>query len=1136
MARVRLKNRESFRNLMRKLALFAALFFAFGFGLALAQEAKPSAGIPVAVKGDVQGNFIRLVFSGNGLPQATVSESNTDSLKIVFAKPVALSQTGALAGISPGTSIVADPTVPGTFTIKTGPMARHRTLALGNRLFIDLFTSQAPKMAQASAPVPAKPTETKADAKAPEFKTEPKVEPVMKAAEKRAQPQPDAVREAKAEPAAGESAVATPSPPSGALAAAIAAAKAAAGKMTAAVKPEPKAEPAKTQPAKTQPAKTEVAKEVEAARAASAPDSPAASTSLVTDNAPKAAPETKTESKPEAKTEAAATSAPETAAAPAAVTATAETQQKPFDGSALITIGSTQGLALAAFMREGYLWIVLSQEQLTVPPQVSGPSAGALGPMQAVKIDGGSAWRVKLPQGAYVRPQGAGLIWRLYIEGRKPELRTSAAERDFSDTSGGPVVHIPLNDAVSALRVPDPTMGDDLAVITVGRAENRLIDSDRYVDFDLIPAIVGVVIRPKSDGLRISVLPSEVVIARQGGLRLSAGGPREEAAVAGSAAKDAVTPQGKAPVTIFSFKDWALGGPKQFIDMRHSVDEKVATAPDDRKLTELINGAKFMLGQGLAPEATGFLAMAQSFMPDLKSSAEFQAISGAVSALKGDNDDALAAFSSPGLETYDDIAMWKAYTLARSGLLPEAQKAMPADAQAILAAYPARLQAQLLPPLIEAVLARGDVNVADKMIGAFDKASGESLTLGRDDAIAYYRGRVAQLRGDNDAASDYYRQAAEGLQGPYPVRATLALVERGLTNKTISREDAIRKLERFRYGWRGDNLESAVLERLGLIYVTGGEQRRGLTILRDAATQTQDPAERQQLVAVMQKAFRELFSGKTREKMSPLEAAAVAAEFNELMPAGADGEAIKMTIADQMVQVDLLERAADMIEPMVVNTANVGDAVHYAQRAAAIRVLNDQPNDALKIIDKALSRPDAQGTKAVSEGDLRRFALLRAKAKAQLKRPDDALAELNGLPEDAESLKLTADIAWGAQRWAVAADAFDRLVKAQNLSATRPPTHAQAQLVLNEALALNLSGQSDRLESIRVAYGDIMRRSDLNQPFQLVTRTAQEATLADRETLLNLVSEVDMFKDVLKSYETPAAPATPAAATAPAKK
>ncbi|HEY8964353.1 MAG TPA: hypothetical protein VIN59_07835, partial [Alphaproteobacteria bacterium] len=775
------------------------------------------------------------------------------------------------------------------------------------------------------------------------------------------------------------------------------------------------------------------------------------------------------------------------------------------------------------------------RENLGVQPQISGPSAAQLGSLEPIKIEGGSAYRLKMPKGAFVYPEGGGLVWRLVVVPQDPKLQGVPADRDFGDSASGPQLHIPLAGATGVLRVPDPLVGDDMAVVLVGRAGARARNGESYIDFDLIPSIVGAVIRPKADGLSIAVLPQRIDVTRQGGLRMSAAGPSTGEVTVASADGTKKPEETKyQPTRMYDFKNWGMGGPANYLPMRRAIDARVATAEEDAKLPEIIAGAKFMLAQGLPQEANGFLQMAINYMPLLRESSEFQSIRGAALALQGQPDEALAILQQiPGLETNDEVNLWKAYALATDNKLTDAQRTLPRPAVLpLLNTYPPRLQSMMLPPIIETVLSRGDVNLAESLISVFDEASDSDIYHDRDQTVAYFRGRAATLRGDFQAASDYFREASDGLQGPYPVKATLMLVQRGLSSKTIGRDDAIRKLERFRFGWRGDSLESQVLEKLGMIYVTGGEQRRGLSILRDAATMAPTPEDRDTLVAVMQKAFRELFSGKTKEKMSAMESAAVASEFAELMPAGGEGEQITLTIADQMVAVDLLDRAADMIEPMVERTTNLNDALHYAQKAAGIRIIDRRPEEALRVLDKALSRQDAQKVQLPAK-EVREIALLRARAKADLKRTDDAFAELNAIPEGQDSLRLMAETAWRAQRWPVAADAFGKLIKMANLDATRPPTEEQAQMVLNRALALNLSGNNDELSTLSVAYGDIMRRTDLYRPFQLVTRTAREAQLADRETLLKLVSEVDLFTSVLESYKTKGIKPT---ATAPADK
>ena len=1016
------------RNIPYFSAILAGLLATAAPLTLLAQEKA----ISLEVRGSVQDDYLRIVLSGPELPQPKVDESQAGILSLDFNRAVALSGEAALSSLDPAPQVKADGD---TVTLTVPGLTRQRTLKIGNRLLIDLFTGAQPGPA----------AQTKSPSPTPSLPAE--------------------------KPAARES------------------------ESTSLVREDTRA--------KAPPEKPVAGPTV--ADAAGAKEKPAIPAPVLTP------------------------ALVENAAAPRPAV-----PSRTFEGSAVVTIGSTEGLSLAAFERLGYLWIVTSRENMGVPPVVSGPSAASLGAVEAIKIEGGSAYRLKMPQGAYIVPEGGGLVWRLIVTPQDPKLKSVTIDRDFGNNAAGPQMHIPLIGATGVLRVPDPVAGDDLAVVLVNRAGARLRNSETYVDFDMIPAFVGAVVRPRADGLSIAVLPQQVDVTRQGGLRMSAAGPSSGMVqTAGAEGADPVrTPQKTyIPTRIYDFKNWALGGASSYMPMRRSVDLRVATAAEDKKLPEIIVGAKFMMAQGLPQEATGFVTMALGYMPLLRESVEFQSIRAAILAMGQQPDEALAIYQTIGLADNDELALWKAYVLAQDGKLDDAQKILPRPAIVpLLNSYSPRVRTLILPDLIEAVLSRGDVNLAESMIDMFAE-SGEGLTQDHAQAVSYYRGRAATLRGNYDAANDFFREASDGLLGPYPVRATLMLVQRGLSSKTIARADAVRKLERFRFGWRGDSLESQVLENLGMIYVTGGEQRRGLTILRDAAAMARTPAERDNLVAVMQKAFRELFSGKTKERMSAMESAAVAAEFAELMPSGGEGEQITLTIADQMVAVDLLDRAADMIEPMVERTEKLSDAMRYAEKAAGIRIIDRRPEEALRIIDKALSRPDAQAQKTLPASDVRAIALLRARAKADMKRTDDAFAELSTIPEAEDSLRLMADTAWRAQRWPEAAEAFGKLVKLAGLDATRPPTREQAQMVLNQALALNLSGNEKALATLSIAYGDIMRRTELYRPFQLVTRTAREAQLADRETLLKLVSEVDLFKDVLESYKKGGTPSAKPAAT-----
>ena len=54
---------------------------------------------------------------------------------------------------------------------------------------------------------------------------------------------------------------------------------------------------------------------------------------------------------------------------------------------------------------------------------------------------------------------------------------------------------------------------------------------------------------------------------------------------------------------------------------------------------------------------------------------------------------------------------------------------------------------------------------------------------------------------------------------------------------------------------------------------------------------------------------------------------------------------------------------------------------------------------------------------------------------------------------------------------------------------------------------------------MREKYSDAMSQTDKARIFEVITRPRQSAALADRETLMGIVSEVDLFSDFLESYK-----------------
>jgi hypothetical protein len=186
-------------------------------------------------------------------------------------------------------------------------------------------------------------------------------------------------------------------------------------------------------------------------------------------------------------------------------------------------------------------------------------------------------------------------------------------------------------------------------------------------------------------------------------------------------------------------------------------------------------------------------------------------------------------------------------------------------------------------------------------------------------------------------------------------------------------------------------------------------------------------------------------------------------------------------------------------------------------------LLDGKPEGALRaltVAEEALKEPPVEGQPAAgpNPGREREIKLLRARAYSKLKKSEEAMGILATLEKDPIVSRLRADVAWSAGSWDVAADAFQDLILAENISLTRPLSAYQTDLILNRSIALNLSSNRVALANMRERYDDAMKQTEKAQLFDVVTRPRQLGLMGSRENVTSLISEVDMFKDFLDSY------------------
>lgn len=800
-----------------------------------------------------------------------------------------------------------------------------------------------------------------------------------------------------------------------------------------------------------------------------------------------------------------------------------------------VTISSTNAVGVAAFERNGDLWVVLDRSDTAVPPQLSGPQKDKFSPFEKVAIDGGVAYRTRIPDDASITGEGGGLIWKLTVGGPESTARPIAPERSFApgENIRGGTLFWPMQRVTKIIKFKDPDIGDTVMVGTVDAADQFAGPARDYVDFSALETSIGIAVVPKADDVELKPSGNGVSITRPGGLAIS----RTRDLTQKIIEQKTTTPDvaTAAPVIstdaapddrmkrIFDFDRWMMGGLTALRENQQILLSGMADKDKTGRVQDLLMLAKMNLANDRGQEAVGFLNFAQGELPDIADSPEFIALRGAAEALASKYEMAISDLNAPSLAEYGEMGYWRAYTLASLEDWQQAKAAMPQSFDVLLN-YPRKIQERLGLKLAEIALRSGDTATADVLLSRLEKDRKflQSQTLA---GLDYLLGEKARQAGQFTQAMALWKPLSTGKDDLYRAKASLALTMLELQTKEITRELAIDRLEGLRYHWRGDELESQVNFMLGKMYLEDGRYLKGFTILRDATVMSPDSDISREIASYMADSFKNIFLSKKIDELSPVDAVTVYEEFRELTPPGNDGNRLVQRLAERLVNADLLDRASKLLGHQVDYRLTGKESADVGLRLAAIDLLNGDAKDALSALEKAAATYAAIEPKTAEITQKQKETeMLRARALSELDRVEEALRILNTFPPAPETNRLRADIAWNAGMWQDAAEALQDLILDESIDIARPLTTKQADLILNRSVALNLAGDRVALSSMRTKYGPAMEKTARSKMFDVVTRQRTGNLSSDRESIAALVSEVDMFKEFLDSYRASTEP------------
>ncbi len=678
---------------------------------------------------------------------------------------------------------------------------------------------------------------------------------------------------------------------------------------------------------------------------------------------------------------------------------------------------------------------------------------------QASAGPGWSALRFTSPPDTPISAGAEGAMWTVSLGASIP---ADPVKVDASvDGPATLVAHVA--GATGVFWLPDPVVGDTLAVVTALPPAKGLAERRSLVQAELLASVQGLAVRPLADDLTVSSDGDLVSIGRPMGLALTPPGAVQRRAGYATAA----LPQPAALPGLVDFAAWSQAGEGGF-NARYAalLDGAAAETAKGRgaPMTARLALARFLVGSELSFEAIGVLNTLVKIDPTLAADPEFRGLRGAARAMAGRYKDAQADFSSPVTASDPASSLWRGYAAAKLGDMTGARAQFAAGEPALGRFAPA-WRARFALADADAALAAGDVAAARRLVSAASAAGPQG-----NDALAVQlaSARIAEASGHADQALPLYEAVSKSSYGALSAPATLKVVQLRLARGAMPVTEAADTLDSLRFRWRGDAVELQTIRALGALNLQQGRYREALAVLRSAGTRLPDLPESVALQTDLSTAFKALFLNGQADGLQPIQALALFYDFKELTPVGADGDTMVRRLVKRLVDVDLLDQAAELLKYQVDNRLDGVPKAQVSTDLAVLYLMDRRPEDALGAIN-------ASRTTLLPNALNAQRRLVEARALLDLGRGDHAL-EVLGKDPSPDAAELRGLAAWRAHDWPAAGKAAEVRLGDRWKSPT-PLTPVESALLIRAGTAYSLAQDDPSLARLRTRYAKLAEAS-----------------------------------------------------------
>ena len=762
---------------------------------------------------------------------------------------------------------------------------------------------------------------------------------------------------------------------------------------------------------------------------------------------------------------------------------------------ALITFKNAGSHAAAVFVRGLTAWIVLENAPNFESRNLKASLGDFAQRLDAVSSNGLGILRITLKSPAQIGARGKGPDLEVEIAPQvAPAPVTIGFARNQSDPKRASLSTL-LPAADRAFQILDPNSGDMLTIVPASPGRG-MPNARIFADFATLPTASGLVITPYVDDLKVDVAMARVTISRPSGMALT---PPQ-------------MPVGQSPSALARFGDgpsyldfakWGAASGGSFLATERRLTQAVAKEPSAQAGIARMDLARFYLANGFAAEALGVIRLVESNDPALTGDMQITTMRAASAYMMGRYRDAHNELNGPSFDSDRHAAFWRGLIDAGMENWKNAHTHLQ-QAGPVLARYPAFWQATAHLADAEAALGLGRLDLADAALSRLPKDLEPRHAL----MAQLLQARLAAAQNKyRDATADFAQVEKSGDE-KLAAQAIFHHTNAALAARALTTPQAIDKLERLRFRWRGDQLEMKTLRKLASLYFERGQHREGLKTLRVAVQNFSGQESARVAQDDMRAAFTQLYLKGAADKMKPVDSLALFYDNIDLTPIGPDGDDMIRRMSDRLVAVDLLGPAASLLAYQVEKRLDGIAKAQVATRLAGVYLMDHKPQLAVNVIRSS------QIT-GLPQAEMQQRMLLEARAFAALKQWDNAL-DLIAVDESEDSRRLRADIYWESGNWPVAGQKAEELAAPRRADAA-PLSTADRAYLLRAATAYSLANDQASLDRLRTDFGARMKSTPDANLFAVLSASIEAQGLAFREAA-SKIAAIDTLKSFMQDF------------------